>query len=73
MGDRKHGRQRVVQNAGYAVDINIRSGVLGHVGMGLTSWCLSRDGRSYPSRAGAGEKEQVNGEQEQVSREQVSK
>ena len=53
MGDGKHVRQRVVQNAGYAVDINIRLGVLGHVGMGLTSWCLSRDGWSYPSRAGA--------------------
>ena len=51
MGDGKHVRRRVAQNAGYAVDINIRLGVLGHVGMGLTSWCLSRDGRSYPSRA----------------------
>ena len=54
LGNRKHVRQRVVQNAGYAVDINIRFGVLGHVGMGLTSWCLSMDGWSYPSRAGSG-------------------
>ena len=37
---RKHVRQSVVQNAAFDMDINIGSGVLGHLGMGLTSWCL---------------------------------
>ena len=67
-------RQSVVQNAGYAVDTNFGFGVLGHVGMGLMSWCPSRDGWSYPSGAGeqgAGEHEQVSMEQVQVSREQI--
>ena len=70
MGDRKHVRQRVVQNAGYAVDINIRLGVLGHVGMGLTSWCLSRDGWTMELSFKSRSKEQVSGVQ--VSGDQVS-
>ena len=55
-GNRKHVRQSVVQNASYAVDFNIGSGVLDkqtsknlrcgnrkgleHLGMLLTRWCL---------------------------------
>ena len=60
----------MVQNDIYDGYINFGFGVLGHHGVGLTSWCLSGDGWSYPSGAGAGE--QGAGEREQVSREQIA-
>ena len=39
-GIQKHVRQSVVPNAGDALDINIGFGALGHLGNGLTGWCL---------------------------------
>ena len=40
LGIQEHVRQSVVQNAGYALDINFGFWDLGHLGMGLASWCL---------------------------------